>query len=102
MASLDKVKQWLEADQQIGKTILLVKDGNNYWFSVGVQKWQGLYKVYFDKVRDSEIDYLDNEAEQIIEVENFESLAGIVETKTPIKLEELTPLKGQRIFNPAF
>jgi hypothetical protein len=100
---LSRVKGWLEAGKQIGKSASFGEGDNTYWLSIGIQRWEGEYKLYFfkaneDRMRD--LDYYD--AEGTIRVTHFEELSGLVGALSPFKLEELAPLKGQKLFNPAF
>ena len=102
MNDLNRIKTWLEAGRQIGKSARIEQDGDTIWWSVGIQKWQGMYKFYTDKFSDSlPVDY-DAESEEIIQVADLDTLFALVKTNSPFKIEELTPLKGQRIFNPSF
>ena len=48
----------------------------------------------------TDLDYYD--AEGIIRVTHFEELSALVSVLSPFNLNELKPLKGQKIFNPAF
>ena len=69
---------------------------------VGIQKWQGVYKLYIDKIDESQpVDY-DAENEEIIQVGDLDSLVRVIGMKSPFTIEELAPLKGQKIFNPQF
>ncbi len=101
MANIEKVKAWLDAGKQVGKSVLREEAGEEYYVAVGIQKWNGKYKLYADKVKVAEF-YWEKETEEIIEVEDFENLAALVEAKSFFLLSELTPLKGSKIFNPAF
>lgn len=102
MNDLSRIKAWLEADRQIGKSAPVEQGGTTIWWSVGVQRWQGLYKLYIDKFDTAErIDY-DAESEEIIPVTDLNTLYNLIKTKSPFKIEELAPLKGQKIFNPRF
>jgi hypothetical protein len=71
--------------------------------SVAVQKWNGIYKFYFSEIEDLHIaqheDYL---LEEIIGTVSIDDLQELVNIKTPFQLTDLTPLKGQKIFNPGF
>ncbi|TGE29083.1 hypothetical protein [Hymenobacter metallicola] len=102
MDSLTRVETWLEAGKQIGKSAPVKENGNIVWWSVGVQKWQGIYKLYTDSFIESKpLDY-DSDSEEIVEAADFETLSNLVSSKSPFKIEELAPLKGQKIFNPRF
>jgi hypothetical protein len=100
---LTKVREWLESGKQVGKSASFGEEDDAYWLSIGIQKWEGEYKLYFfraNEARMRDLDYYD--AEGTIRVTHFEELSGLVSALSPFKLSDLTPLKGQKIFNPAF
>jgi hypothetical protein len=99
---LTRVKEWLEAEKQIGKSASFGEGNDIYWLSIGIQKWEGEYKLYFFKANEAsmrDLEYYD--AEGTIRVTHFEGLSDLVSALSPYKLCELAPLKGQKIFNPA-
>ena len=102
MNGLDNVQRWLEAGKQVGKNTTVEKNGENYWLSVGIQKWEGIYKLYVSEIEESLMPNDDYLTEEIIRINTFEELPSVMAAKTLIKLKELTPLKGQKIFNPKF
>ena len=103
MDALARAIGWIEAGKQIGKSFQLEESGNKYWVSVGVQKWQGLYKIYFDKIEESHMhDYDCYDTEEITKVNRVEDIQATLSLKYSVNHIELTPLKGQRIFNPDF
>jgi hypothetical protein len=100
---LARVRQWLEAGKQIGKSISFGEGEDAYWLSIGIQKWEGEYKLYYFKANEAsmrDLEYYD--AEGTVRVTHFEGLSGLVSALSPYKLCELAPLKGQKLFNPAF
>ena len=101
MDALDRVIGWIEAGKQVGKTIFIQEDGQEYAVSAAVQKWQQCYKLYFRKLS-LVANFYDYEGDEYIELESLESIPSLLQARTTIKLDELTPLKGQRIFNPVF
>jgi hypothetical protein len=101
MEALDRVIGWIEAGKQVGKTIFIQADGEEYVVSAAVQEWQGRYKLYFCKFPVSG-NYFDFEGDEYIELESLSSIPALLESRTTIQLHELAPLKGSRIFNPAF
>ena len=101
MDALDRVIGWIEAGKQVGKTIFIQEDGQEYAVSAAVQKWQQCYKLYFRKLS-LVANFYDYEGDEYIELESLESIPSLLQARTTIKLDELTPLKGQRIFKPAF
>jgi len=103
MEDSTSVREWIEAGKQVGKSISFGEGDERYLLSIGVQKWGGEYKLYFFKAKESrmaDLDYYD--AEGVIRVAHFEELSKLISSLSPFKLSELTPLKGQKIFNPAF
>jgi archaellum component FlaF (FlaF/FlaG flagellin family) len=103
MDALTRVIEWIEAGKQVGKRFQLEEDGNRYWVSVGVQKWQGSYKIYFDKIEESHMyDYDHYDTEEVTKVEYVGDIQAILSSKYSVNLTELVPQKGQKVFNPAF
>lgn len=93
--------RWIEAGKQIGKSFYYEKDGQTYSQSVAIQKWNRFYVVYFFEILEENMarfeDFEDDEV-----LQRFENLLDAItfyEGLTHIRIEELTPLKGQRIFN---
>lgn len=103
MEDLARVKEWIEGGKQVGKSAFFDEGNERYLLSTGVQKWEGEYKLYFFKANESRMaDFEYYDAERIIRVTHFEELLNLIGALSPFKLNELMPLKGQRIFNPAF
>ena len=42
------------------------------------------------------------DTEEMVVVNCFEDIQGVLDVKCSVKLDELTPQKGSKIFNPAF
>ena len=103
MESFSRVKEWLEAGKQVGKSDYFGEGDDRYLVSIGVQKWEGEYKLHLFKanqIKLRDLDYYD--VEGTIRITNFEELSSLINALSPFKLDELAPLKGQKIFNPAF
>ena len=103
MEEVGRVKDWIEAGKQVGKSVFCGEGDGRYLLSIGVQKWEGEYKLYFFKANElklADLDYYD--AEGVIRVTHIEELSNMISALSPFKLSELAPLKGQKIFNPAF
>ncbi|MGI4883355.1 MAG: hypothetical protein ACRYFR_00150 [Janthinobacterium lividum] len=103
MDDLSRVTEWIEAGKQVGKSALFNEADKIYWVSIGVQKWEGEYKLYFfkvDEARMKDLDYYD--VEGTMRITHFEGLSSLISALCPIKISELTPQKGNKIFNPAF
>jgi hypothetical protein len=101
MDALARVIGWIENGKQVGKTIFIKEDGEEYAVSVGIQKWQDSYKLYFCKLP-LVTNFYDFEDDEYIKLKGLDEIPALLESRTTIRMDELTPLKGQRIFNPAF
>lgn len=103
MGDSTKVREQIEAGNQVGKSVFFGEGDERYLLSIGVQKWEGEYKLYFFKANESKMTDLDfYNAEGIIRVTYFEELSDLISALSPFNLSELAPLKGQKIFNPEF
>lgn len=92
----------LEKGRQLGISKPITIDGKKVWISVAVQKWQGKYKVYISEILESKMVAEEYMKEIIRSFDAFEKCSGFIEQNSIIKIEELGPLKGQKIFNPEF
>lgn len=103
MNTLATIHRWLEAGKQIGKKISFEKDAETYWLSIAVQKHRGVYKLYLEEIAESQMAaHEDYDTEVVITTNNLQEIPTLMASIITIKLEELAPLKGQKIFNPAF
>ncbi|MFH0897951.1 MAG: hypothetical protein V1855_00030 [bacterium] len=102
MTNKDKIIQWINNGKQIGKIFSFKINGKIIWSSVGIQKWQNVYKVYVDEIEEKNItseNYLRNE------IKKFDKLSdalNFIDKNTKINSNDLEPCKGQKIFNPKF
>ncbi|MDQ2773212.1 MAG: hypothetical protein M3Y54_22230 [Bacteroidota bacterium] len=103
MENFSRVREWIEAGKQVGKSDYFGEGDGRYLLSVGVQKWEGEYKFYLFKANELRLRDIDcYDLEGTIRVMHFEELLSLVNVLCPFKFNELAPLKGQKIFNPAF
>jgi hypothetical protein len=103
MNTLETIHRWLAAGKQIGKTISFDKGAETCWLSVAVQKHEDVYKLYLDEIAESQMAaHEDYDTELVRTASTLQELPALMELITTIKLEELAPLKGQKIFNPVF
>ncbi|WP_400192663.1 hypothetical protein [Hymenobacter sp. B81] len=102
MGSLDRVRSWVEAGKQIGKTFCYERNGQRCWLSVGIQRWEGIYKLYLSEISEANIVAEEFLRDETIPYASFEELLIGYAEQTDIPMEELTPLKGQKLFNPRF
>lgn len=72
------------------------------WSSVGLQKWEGKYKVFIDEILESKMPSEEYLREEIVSFDSIEIALEYIENNTKVKSSELAPCKGQRIFNPKF
>ncbi|MCA8830859.1 hypothetical protein [Hymenobacter pini] len=102
MESFDRVKEWIEAGKQVGKSDYFNEGNERYLLSIGVQKWDNEYKLYLFKANEAkkiDLDYYDIEG--VIRVTSFRDLVNLINMLSPFKFAELAPIKGQKMFNPA-
>lgn len=102
MDDLQRVRGWVEAGKQVGKSFTFVRNGVSYWSSVAVQKWQDGYKLYVDEIEEERIQGEDYEREEVIYRISLAEIEDLVKGTTSLTIERLAPLKRQKIFNPAF
>ena len=103
MSPLSTVQEWLEAGKQIGTTFSYENAGQTHWASVGVQWWNGAYKIYLSDIAEVLMAMSEEHLqEEVVEVARYEDIASILAMKTNVKLENLAPCKGQKVFNPMF
>ncbi|WP_205410205.1 hypothetical protein [Acetivibrio cellulolyticus] len=94
--------QWIESGKQFGKIFSFEKDKKTIWSSVGIQKWQNVYKVYVDEIEEENMN-----AEKYLrdEIKRFNTLADAlqyIDENTQINPLDLKPCKGQKVFNADF
>ena len=66
MDDLQRVRSWVEAGKQVGKSFTFVRNGVTYWSSVAVQKWKDGYKLYVDEIEEEYIQGEAYEREEVI------------------------------------
>jgi len=102
MNDLEKIKNWIENEKQLGKRFSFEKNGKKFWSSVGIQKWQECYKVYVDEIDEDKMSAEDYERDEIKKFNNLSDALKFIKNNTRIEINELNPCKGQKIFNPNF
>jgi hypothetical protein len=102
MDNLQRVLMWLAAGKQVGKSFSFLNQGIAYRSSVAVQKWQDGYKLYIDEIEEEYLAGEEYVREELIYRQDIFEIAYIITSTTTLTLSELAPLKGQKIFNPAF
>ena len=102
MNYLQQVRGWVEAGKQVGKSFSFVRNGVAYWSSVAVQKWRDGYKLYVDEIEQEYIQGEAYEREDVIFRTSLAEVEVLIQETTSLTIEELAPLKGQKLFNPAF
>ena len=102
MDILHRVRGWIAAGKQVGKSFSFERDNVLYWSSIAVQKWNDGYKLYVDEIEEAYIQGENYSREEIIYRLSLAEIEDIIKDTTLLKLDDLAPLKGQKIFNPAF
>ncbi|OAT33422.1 hypothetical protein M976_00169 [Buttiauxella ferragutiae ATCC 51602] len=86
---------------QVGCRFSFLNKDKVCWSSVGLQKWEGKYKVYVDEILESMMSSEEYLREEIIEFNTIDDALIFIEQNTNAKINDLAPCKGQRIFNPS-
>jgi hypothetical protein len=103
MTQLEKVRQWVESGKQIGQTISYTIQEEPHCIIVGVQKWQGSYRMQLIEFSEQDLSY-DTESirEEQLSFDSFEELEKFFSKEPAVSLTGLAPIKGRKIFNPTF
>ncbi|WP_246021329.1 hypothetical protein [Paenibacillus lentus] len=102
MASTEKFVQWIENGKQLGKVFSFELNGKTCWSSVGIQKWQGIYKVYVDEIEEENMVAEIYLREEINQFNNLNEALNFIEKKTRTSITDMQICKGQKVFNPNF
>lgn len=94
--------RWISGGKQIGKVFSFDRNGELCWSSVAIQKWGEVVKVYVDEILESQMDAEIYLREETLAFDSIESALEFVSNSTMAELEQLSPCKGQKIFNPEF
>ncbi|WP_159514032.1 MULTISPECIES: hypothetical protein [Enterobacter] len=92
----------IENGSQVGQRVSFLMDDEICWTSVGLQKWNGKYKVYIDEILESKMNSEEYQREEVIYFDLLDNALEFIENNTHVKVFDLIPCKGQRIFNPDF
>jgi ABC-type Zn uptake system ZnuABC Zn-binding protein ZnuA len=97
--SYEETKKRIETEKQIGYRKIISSPNGPLWTSIAIQKHNGYYKVYIDEILEK------NMAKESYEKEDKKIFTDLNLALTYLKnigadIENLKPLKGQRIFNP--
>jgi hypothetical protein len=96
----EEIVHKIENGKQLGKSILSESNSKKIWLSVGIQKWHGYYMVSIDQI------FEHNMASEVFEKEikckflNLLEALEFISKNTGVSTDDLSTLKGQRIFNP--
>ncbi len=102
MDSIANVIRWIEAGKQVGKSFYYDKEGKTYCQWVAIQKWNSFYVIYFFEILEKNMAcFEDFEDDKVLQrFENLPDAITFYEGLTHVRIEELTPLEGNRIFYP--
>lgn len=88
--------------KQVGIRYSFLSGNEVCWSSVGLQKWEGKYKVFIDEILESKMSSEEYLREEIVSFDSIESALEFIKNNTKVEINDLAPCKGQRIFNPKF
>ncbi len=99
---MEWVLSMIKSGKQLGKRFSYEKNSKTYWSSVGIQKHDGFYKVYIDEIEESQMAAENYEKDELMKFSDIEEAMNYLEKETILKLADLKPCKGRKIFNPNF
>ena len=102
MDNSQRVHMWIEAGKQVGKSFSFERDNVIFWSSVAIQRWNDGYKLYIDEIEEEYIQGEEYAREEIIYRTHLYEIEDIIKQTTSLTIDDLVPLKGQKIFNPKF
>ena len=100
MPTVEQIDTWVLAGKQVGATASWPEGEGTCWTSVAVQLWAGVFLVYIDEVLESKMASEDYERDELVGLESLKAVREFIASKARVNYSDLSPRKGQRIFNP--
>ena len=97
-----QIGNWLSLGKQVGATFNYLQDDELIWSSVGLQKIGSEILVYYDEIFEKNMACDLYSKEEYKKFSLVEHALDYVESLPQVRLENIKPCKGQRIFNPSF
>lgn len=85
---------------QVGCRFSFLNKDKVCWSSVGLQKWEGKYKVYINEILESMMSSEEYLREELIEFNTIDDALKFIERNTNAKINDLAPCKGQEYLTP--
>ena len=92
----------IENGKQIGFKHFFDEKDKRYCEWVGLQKWNGIYKVYIGKIEENKMVAEEFERDEIREFQTLSEALDYIKANSSVSIEKMNVCKGQRIFNPEF
>ena len=102
MVDSERIIQLIESGKQLGEVFSFIRDGHTIWSSIGIQKWQGIYKVYVDEIEEESMDAENYIRDENKKLNNLSDALKYINENTQINSSDIQPCKGQKVFNPNF
>lgn len=80
----------------------VIENNETVWLSMGIQKHGGTYKTYISEIFDSKIEAEDYLREETKEFPTPGAALDYLNLESKLDILDLSPCKGQKIFNPNF
>ncbi len=71
------------------------------WSWVAIQKWDNKYKVSIDEIEEQKIYAEEYMREEVTSYDNLREAFDYIENSSRVDIDELTPLKGSKFFDPS-
>lgn len=96
------ISAWLSSGKQLGVRGKVTESNETIWLSMGIQKHGAVYKTYISEIFDSKINIEEYLREEIKEFSTLEAALKYLDRESRLSILDLSPCKGQKIFNPNF
>ena len=99
IVELEYLEEKLNFGKQLGTSFSFKIGDEIFWSSVGIQKWEDLFRVYFNEVAESTMTMDVYQKEVVADFTKLRDALRFIELNTQTNIAELKPVKGQKIFN---
>lgn len=102
MSKVWKNRDLVDRGVQVGVTLSFKKGVEIYWSTVGIQLYEGVFKVYIDEINSEDMVSEVYSKDILKSFENLEDAISYLEFNSVVKFDQLQICKGQKKFNPKF
>lgn len=98
LTARSRLLEWLESGRQVGKRFTLVRDAETFWGAVAVQKVGARYVAFFWAATGPRVRMEEAHRQVKEDFERAEDSLAFLAERTGQSVDDMTPLKGARLF----